>query len=82
MDIQKIIDEAWEGRATLKPTKALRGAVEKVIAGPNPELADRARTHLRIAEQRIAPSEQATPRRGPNGACASSGPPGMRGDRS
>ena len=30
---QKIIDEAWEGRASLKPTKALREAVKKVIAG-------------------------------------------------
>jgi 2,3,4,5-tetrahydropyridine-2-carboxylate N-succinyltransferase len=30
---QKIIDEAWEGRASLKPTKALREAVKKVVAG-------------------------------------------------
>ena len=30
---QKIIDAAWEGRATLKPTKALRDAVRKVIDG-------------------------------------------------
>src|SRR5262245_43575071 len=30
---QKIIDEAWEGRASLKPTKGLRDAVGKVIDG-------------------------------------------------
>jgi len=30
---QKIIDAAWEDRANLKPTKALRDAVNKVIAG-------------------------------------------------
>jgi 2,3,4,5-tetrahydropyridine-2,6-dicarboxylate N-succinyltransferase len=33
MTAQTIIEEAWESRATLKPTKALRQAVEKVIAG-------------------------------------------------
>jgi 2,3,4,5-tetrahydropyridine-2,6-dicarboxylate N-succinyltransferase len=33
MNAQKIIEEAWEGRATLKPTKALRAAVEQAIAG-------------------------------------------------
>ena len=30
---QRIIDEAWEGRANLKATKPLRDAVNKVIAG-------------------------------------------------
>ena len=33
MSAQTIIEEAWEGRATLKPTKALRKAVEEAIAG-------------------------------------------------
>ncbi|HWM44712.1 MAG TPA: 2,3,4,5-tetrahydropyridine-2,6-dicarboxylate N-succinyltransferase [Burkholderiales bacterium] len=33
MNAQKIVDEAWEGRAALKPTKALRAAVKQVIAG-------------------------------------------------
>ena len=33
MTAKTIIEEAWEGRATLKPTKALRHAVEQVIAG-------------------------------------------------
>jgi 2,3,4,5-tetrahydropyridine-2,6-dicarboxylate N-succinyltransferase len=33
MNLQKIIEEAWEGRATLKPTKALRAAVEQAIGG-------------------------------------------------
>ena len=33
MNAQTIIEEAWESRATLKPTKALRQAVDKVIAG-------------------------------------------------
>jgi 2,3,4,5-tetrahydropyridine-2-carboxylate N-succinyltransferase len=30
---QEIIDEAWENRANLKPTRALRDAVEEAIAG-------------------------------------------------
>src|SRR5260221_10811627 len=30
---QKIIEAAWEGRATLKPTKVLRATVNRVIAG-------------------------------------------------
>jgi 2,3,4,5-tetrahydropyridine-2-carboxylate N-succinyltransferase len=33
MSAQKIIEEAWEGRASLKPTPALRDAVEEVVAG-------------------------------------------------
>ena len=32
---------------------------EKVITGPNKEFADRARLHLRIAEQRLQPTEPA-----------------------
>jgi 2,3,4,5-tetrahydropyridine-2-carboxylate N-succinyltransferase len=33
MNAQKVIEEAWENRGTLKPTKALRDAVEGAIAG-------------------------------------------------
>ena len=33
MTAQSIIEEAWENRASLKPTKALRSAVEQAIAG-------------------------------------------------
>jgi 2,3,4,5-tetrahydropyridine-2-carboxylate N-succinyltransferase len=33
MSAQKIIEEAWEGRASLKPTPALRDTVEEVVAG-------------------------------------------------
>jgi 2,3,4,5-tetrahydropyridine-2-carboxylate N-succinyltransferase len=33
MDSRKVIEEAWEARASLQPTKALRDAVEEVIAG-------------------------------------------------
>ena len=36
--------------------------LEKVIAGPSRELADRARTHLRITEQRMKPSSEQNPR--------------------
>ena len=33
MNAQKIIEEAWEQRASLKPTKALRDAVDEAIGG-------------------------------------------------
>jgi len=36
--------------------------LEKVLSGPNKEFADRARMHLRIAEQRLQPSEAPAPR--------------------
>lgn len=36
--------------------------LEKVIAGPSRELADRARTHLRITEQRMKPSHDQNPK--------------------
>ena len=36
--------------------------LEKVIAGPSKELADRARTHLRITEQRMKPAAEQNPR--------------------
>ncbi len=37
-------------------------SLEKVIAGPSKELADRARVHLRAAEQRISRPPEYTPR--------------------
>ncbi len=33
MNARKIVEDAWEDRAGLKPTKALRSAVDQVIAG-------------------------------------------------
>ena len=36
--------------------------LEKVIAGPSKELADRAKTHLRITEQRMKPSSEQNPK--------------------
>jgi len=36
--------------------------LEKVIAGPSKELADRARTHLRITEQRMKPTSDQNPK--------------------
>ena len=33
MTARRIIEDAWEGRAALKPTKALRAAVKQAIAG-------------------------------------------------
>jgi tetratricopeptide (TPR) repeat protein len=36
--------------------------LERVIAGPSKELADRARTHLRITEQRMKPTADQNPR--------------------
>jgi len=36
--------------------------LEKVLEGPSKELADRARTHLRITEQRMKPSSESNPK--------------------
>lgn len=36
--------------------------LEKVIEGPSKELADRARMHIKIAEQRMKPSQEQNPR--------------------
>src|SRR5579863_7003024 len=36
--------------------------LEKVLEGPSKELADRARTHLRIVEQRMKPSSEQNPK--------------------
>jgi tetratricopeptide (TPR) repeat protein len=39
-----------------------KAELEKVMAGPSKELADRARTHLRITEQRMKPSHDQNPK--------------------
>ena len=39
-----------------------KAELEKVLAGPSKELADRARTHLRITEQRMKPSHDQNPK--------------------
>jgi tetratricopeptide (TPR) repeat protein len=36
--------------------------LERVLEGPSKELADRARMHIRIADQRMKPSQEQTPR--------------------
>ena len=36
--------------------------LEKVLEGPSKELADRARMHIKIAEQRMKPTQEQTPR--------------------
>jgi len=36
--------------------------LEKVLEGPSKELADRARTHLRITEQRMKPLSEQNPK--------------------
>ena len=36
--------------------------LEKVLEGPSKELADRARMHIKIADQRMKPSQEQTPR--------------------
>src|SRR6516162_11937007 len=36
--------------------------LEKVLEGPSKELADRARSHVRIAEQRMKPSSEHNPK--------------------
>jgi tetratricopeptide (TPR) repeat protein len=57
----KSYEEALQHFQQQKYAKA-KPLFEKVLTGPNRELADRARTHVRLAEQRMQPSEQATPR--------------------
>ncbi len=50
-----------EGLQLFQQQKYLKAKLifEKVITGPNKEFADRARLHLRIAEQRLQPTEPA-----------------------
>lgn len=56
----KTFEEALQHFQQQKYVKA-KLLFEKVILGPNKEFADRARLHLRIAEQRLQPSEAAAP---------------------
>jgi len=39
---------------------------KKVLEGPSKELADRARMHVKIAEQRMKPSQEQNPRTAEN----------------
>src|SRR5580692_11469814 len=57
----KLYEEALQQFQQQKYQKA-KPLLEKVIAGPSKEFADRARVHLRIAEQRIQPNEANSPR--------------------
>src|SRR5580693_876663 len=57
----KIYDEALSLFHQQKFAKA-KQELEKVLEGPSKELADRARMHLKIAEQRMKPSHEQNPR--------------------
>ena len=57
----KIYDEALVLFHQQKFAKA-KQELEKVLEGPSKELADRARMHLKIAEQRMNPSHEQNPR--------------------
>jgi len=57
----KLYDEALGLFNQQKFAKA-KQELEKVLEGPSKELADRARMHLRIAEQRMTPSHEQNPR--------------------
>src|SRR6516165_12037853 len=57
----KLYDEALALFHQQKFAKA-KQELEKVIEGPSKELADRARMHLKIAEQRMKPSQEQNPR--------------------
>src|SRR6202051_3473959 len=57
----KVYDEALGLFHQQKFAKA-KQELEKVLEGPSKELADRARMHLRIAEQRMKPSSEQNPR--------------------
>jgi tetratricopeptide (TPR) repeat protein len=57
----KLYDEALSLFHQQKFAKA-KVELEKVLEGPSKELADRARVHLRIAEQRMKPSAEENPR--------------------
>jgi tetratricopeptide (TPR) repeat protein len=57
----KLYDEALALFHQQKFAKA-KQELEKVIEGPSKELADRARMHLNIAEQRMKPSHELNPR--------------------
>lgn len=57
----KLYDEALALFHQQKFAKA-KQELEKVLEGPSKELADRARMHLRIAEQRMKPSSEQNPK--------------------
>jgi len=57
----KLYDEALSLFHQQKFAKA-KQELEKVIEGPSKELADRARMHVKIAEQRMKPSQELNPR--------------------
>jgi tetratricopeptide (TPR) repeat protein len=57
----KVYDEALALFHQQKFAKA-KLELEKVLEGPSKELADRARMHLKIAEQRMKPSHEQNPR--------------------
>lgn len=57
----KIYDEALALFHQQKFAKA-KQELEKVLEGPSKELADRARMHVKIAEQRMKPSQEQNPR--------------------
>jgi tetratricopeptide (TPR) repeat protein len=57
----KVYDEALALFHQQKFAKA-KQELEKVLEGPSKELADRARMHLKIAEQRMKPSHEQNPR--------------------
>ena len=57
----KTYDEALALFHQQKFARAKQG-LEEVLKGPSKELADRARVHLKIAEQRMKPSQEQNPR--------------------
>src|SRR5215467_15653145 len=57
----KIYDEALALFHQQKFQRA-KQELEKVVAGPSKELADRARMHIRIAEQRMKPAHEHAPK--------------------
>ena len=57
----KIYDEAL-GLFHQQKFQRAKQELEKVIEGPSKELADRARMHIKIAEQRMKPSQEQNPR--------------------
>src|SRR5260370_25703846 len=56
----KVYDEALTLFHQQKFARA-KQELEKVLEGPSKELADRARMHLKIAEQRMKPSHEQNP---------------------
>ena len=57
----KLYDEALALFHQQKFAKA-KQELEKVLEGPSKELADRARMHIKIAEQRLKPAQEQNPR--------------------